>query len=429
MINLYYDDLKYGNGVGNEIVPPVRPNISITTHLDWCQIPFSKKTMSNTVNNSDTNLYVIELFHVDRIDEIFQNIPKETIDFIKINNLKILIYFPTEGFDFTLYNNWFLNLHQCFRNYKLSNVKKYFIFNNLIIDKLYNEFVNANGYNDVTFCKVFGYCFFHLEYYNVMQDRWKLNPSLKKIESVDTTKILNKQRDFLSLNAKIRGHRLLLVSELKRRNLIKNSYTSFVGTDIGKYHGVDIKYSYDSLIEFFEEDQKSARIIPEITKEYVKKFAEDWHPIILDSTGSDIYASAKGIIEYYEKSYFSIVTETGMGTPLRITEKTFKPIANYQPFIVLGNKGTLKYLKSLGYETFSEMFDESYDQEEKITKRFLMVLDEIEKFCNLSVDEKNKKFTKIYDKLLHNANLFYNILPEKTTAEFRNIFEEIKNDN
>ena len=227
MINLYYDDLKYGNGLGNEIVTPVRPTISITTHLNWCQIPFSKKTMSNTVTNSDTNLYVIELFHVDRIDEIFQNIPKETIDFIKINNLKILIYFPTEGFDFTL-NNWFLNLHRCFRNYKLSNVKKYFIFNNLIIDKLYNEFVNANGYNDVTFCKVFGYCFFHLEYYNVMQDRWKLNPSLKKIESVDTTKILNKQRDFLSLNAKIRGHRLLLDSELKRRNLIKNSYTSFV---------------------------------------------------------------------------------------------------------------------------------------------------------------------------------------------------------
>jgi hypothetical protein len=85
-----------------------------------------------------------------------------------------------------------------------------------------------------------------------------------------------------------------------------------------------------------------------------------------------------------------------MGTPLRITEKTFKPIANYQPFIVLGNEGTLKYLKSLGYESFTEMFDESYDQEENITKRFLMVLDEIEKFCNLSVNEKNKTNARVY---------------------------------
>jgi hypothetical protein len=43
------------------------------------------------------------------------------------------------------------------------------------------------------------------------------------------------------------------------------------------------------------------------------------------------------------------------------SEKVFKPIACYHPFIVLGGKGELDILKRRGYRTFSKWFDESYD--------------------------------------------------------------------
>jgi hypothetical protein len=44
-----------------------------------------------------------------------------------------------------------------------------------------------------------------------------------------------------------------------------------------------------------------------------------------------------------------------------ISEKTFKPIAFQHPLMVYGNSGTLKTLRQWGFETFDNLWDESYD--------------------------------------------------------------------
>lgn len=44
-----------------------------------------------------------------------------------------------------------------------------------------------------------------------------------------------------------------------------------------------------------------------------------------------------------------------------VTEKTFKPIQYQHPFMIYGQKDTLKFLHNLGFETFENLFDESYD--------------------------------------------------------------------
>lgn len=68
-------------------------------------------------------------------------------------------------------------------------------------------------------------------------------------------------------------------------------------------------------------------------------------------------------------SYFSVISETHYededGTCF-ISEKTFKAIANKQPFIILGNRNSLKKLKELGYKTFDSILDETYDDLESI---------------------------------------------------------------
>jgi hypothetical protein len=63
-------------------------------------------------------------------------------------------------------------------------------------------------------------------------------------------------------------------------------------------------------------------------------------------------------------SWFSIVSETQYEDKQRtvfLSEKVFKPIACQHPFVILGNKGSLKELKKLGYKTFHDLIDESYD--------------------------------------------------------------------
>jgi len=66
--------------------------------------------------------------------------------------------------------------------------------------------------------------------------------------------------------------------------------------------------------------------------------------------------------EYYNQSYWNIVVETHFNQDtVFLTEKTFKPILNLQPFVVVGNPHSLRLLKQLGYQTFGNIIDETYD--------------------------------------------------------------------
>ena len=63
-------------------------------------------------------------------------------------------------------------------------------------------------------------------------------------------------------------------------------------------------------------------------------------------------------------SWVSVISEAGFEDNKQncfISEKTFKAIACGHPFIILGNKGSLRRLRELGYKTFDGFIDESYD--------------------------------------------------------------------
>ena len=90
---------------------------------------------------------------------------------------------------------------------------------------------------------------------------------------------------------------------------------------------------------------------------------------------------------------------------VHICEKTLKGLASPQPFILFANNGVLKYLRSIGFETFNEMFDESYDDEKDALKRFNLVLDEIERLSKMNIDEIHQKFVNTLPKIKHNHEL------------------------
>ena len=234
--------------------------------------------------------------------------------------------------------------------------------------------------------------------------------------------MMNKDVDFYCQNAKMRAHRLLLVSELSRRNLLANSFTSMLKENPHfTCEETTLEHVTNVLLKLFSTNND----IPQEAKDYLVQFSANWQPMLLDNT-SGVDLEAHVVTEYYERSYFSLVSETGMDHYLRLSEKTFKPLANYHPYIVIGCHGTLRYLKSLGYETFPEFFDESYDEETNIPKRLLMVVDEVEKFAKLSKEEKDHRLLSVKDKLIHNHNLFFNVLPDKNRERIRQIFSEMK---
>ena len=112
---------------------------------------------------------------------------------------------------------------------------------------------------------------------------------------------------------------------------------------------------------------------------------------------------------WYESTVFSLVAESNLTSPTFMSEKTFKPIAFEHPFIVWGSPNTLKYLHTMGFETFGHVIDETYDSIDDNNKRLNSIIKIID---NLFIDFKNKNLqfadTLTQQKLKHNREHFYN---------------------
>ena len=65
--------------------------------------------------------------------------------------------------------------------------------------------------------------------------------------------------------------------------------------------------------------------------------------------------------EAYTDSYVNLVTETVTCPKVFMSEKTWKPIASGQLFMILGNPGTIKHLRNQGIDCFDDIIDHSYD--------------------------------------------------------------------
>ena len=66
----------------------------------------------------------------------------------------------------------------------------------------------------------------------------------------------------------------------------------------------------------------------------------------------------------YTDSYINLVTETDVFDDMYMTEKTWKPIASAQLFLIVGYKNIISHLRELGVDTFDDIIDHNYyDQE------------------------------------------------------------------
>jgi hypothetical protein len=59
-------------------------------------------------------------------------------------------------------------------------------------------------------------------------------------------------------------------------------------------------------------------------------------------------------------SYIHFVTESNVSDKVFITEKTWKPIASGQLFLLLGNPGTVEFLRNWGVDCFDDIIDHKY---------------------------------------------------------------------
>ena len=97
---------------------------------------------------------------------------------------------------------------------------------------------------------------------------------------------------------------------------------------------------------------------------------------------------ALSLLAHYSKFNIEVICETyTYGNTFFPTEKTVRPIIGNKPFLVFGPIDYLKNLKSLGFRTFDQFWDEDYDNFEGY-RRWQKMQSVIDTICTWDHDKK-----------------------------------------
>jgi hypothetical protein len=138
-------------------------------------------------------------------------------------------------------------------------------------------------------------------------------------------------------------------------------------------------------------------------------FAAQTLPINFEGeTDHPMHSCWLSLFDESAESLLYLVTETvAAGRRHHLTEKTFKPIALGMPFVIVGTRGSLKYLRSYGFRTFEGIWDESYDDAED-NVRIERIASLLRSLDELPVAAKQELFEQCREVIEHNWNHFYN---------------------
>lgn len=225
----------------------------------------------------------------------------------------------------------------------------------------------------------------------------------------------NISKHFLSFNNRATWYRQALFYAFHKFNLLPKSYFSYLGTSRVEYTKFNAELE-TRVTEWYNQgiDIPSLReLIP------YRMDGDSEVPDNIDGWNGDwgCYDT-----DLYDKSFCSVITESNECGEFNFadrfvdhteffTEKTFKAIAMQHPFLIFGNQHNLKYLRDLGFETFGDVFDESYDSVRSHRDRFSVMMQEILRIGNFSIDDCVKLREKLRPILDHNYYHFYDTLP------------------
>ena len=136
----------------------------------------------------------------------------------------------------------------------------------------------------------------------------------------------------------------------------------------------------------------------------------------------------------YKTTEIEIVLETLFDDDrLHLTEKTLRPIACRQPFILMATHGSLRYLQDYGFKTYDSVWDETYDNISDPYQRMQAIIKLMLDIANWSDYQKHynvKRMLKIAD---HNhkhffSKSFFNLVKNELRTNLGTAFDHVKHD-
>jgi hypothetical protein len=263
----------------------------------------------------------------------------------------LLIDFSLEGYQESWLFSWF---HSECERLLIPPQAIVYVTGNMLVDRHYEEWANSRSIFNRIKCLPYALFEEHVKTLSMMQTN---------IESVDEHIEYKKNNQVWAFNCpqkRARYHRHEFFDKMSVSGVLERGLCSFPARDhyiLGEKH-----------------DQDWMHYMNRIHTDYSLK----------------TFVSVVSEPQYYDKELTTFTSE-----------KVFKPIACYHPFIVLGGKGELEIMKSRGYKTFSDYFDESYDKLDD-TKRMDAIIETL-KYID-SIEDKVSWFESMRPVLEHNYN-------------------------
>lgn len=179
---------------------------------------------------------------------------------------------------------------------------------------------------------------------------------------------------FMSLNGKPHNHRIKLVKELIENDLTKRNIVSLNPNNF--YDNYNLSLTVDSV--------NTDSITPSPFEVYTLGNTVNWH-----------------------KHFLNVTTETVYDTENRsfVTEKIYKPILGYKPFLVYSENGSINLLMNFGFEVYNFDFLDICDLDLTDTNNYVKFLKIL---STQDVKYLRYKYQSLKEKILYNRNHFFN---------------------
>jgi hypothetical protein len=195
---------------------------------------------------------------------------------------------------------------------------------------------------------------------------------------------------FLCMNSKPRHHRQLVVTYLHGLGYAAQSLVSFPAVPVDLNGGCSSPVLTELLAQAW------LALHPKL-------------PLVIDEgppPGVEIVPMNWVRVENgwpYRQSYFNITTETPFfDINSHVSEKLMKPAINLQPFICVGAPGTLRYWRAIGFQTFSRVFEEDYDEDVEPAVRLARIFKLIDRLAALTPTQARDLFFDCRPEVEHN---------------------------
>ena len=245
----------------------------------------------------------------------------------------------------------------------------------------------------------------------IRDDHWYYWPGFEYSQlvcyngSADVVKEVNVQqrnKKFTCLNRIDKMHRRYIATELWRWNLLEEGYFSYSFGQFGFEDG-----EYKLLKSGVDQTPHGGRGNWNIADNNWRQFYYTG-PWVADTLTIEEHNHHWHIEkQHYEQAYWNFVTETGVDEYPFLSEKTFKPLANLQPFVILGGYKSLETLHDLGYKTFGDYIDESYDDIIDTEPRIQRAAHQAAQLARMSHQEHISLINKLKPILEHNQRHFF----------------------